>query len=97
VLEAAVALAASERPDWGEALLLASARLVALDESLAAGRLVMLDAFPADADVLRVGSRRRALLSTLLEEARRDFTEAHQCLFEKRGYREVSWNEPSRP
>ena len=66
---------------------------MAVDESLAAGRLVMLDAFPADADVLRVGSRRRALLSTLLEEARRDFAEAHQGLFEKRGYREVSWNE----
>jgi hypothetical protein len=93
LLDAAVALAASERPDWGEALLLASARLVALDESLASGQLVMLDAFPADAEVLRVGSRRRALFSTLLGEARRDFVEAHQCLFSKQGYREVSWNE----
>jgi hypothetical protein len=93
LLDAAATLAASRRPDWGEALLLASARLVALEESLASGHLVMLDAFPADAKVLRVGTRRRALLPTLLGDARRDFVEAHECLFSSAGYREVSWNE----
>lgn len=93
LLDAAATLAASRRPDWGEALLLASARLVALDESLASGQLVMLEAFPADAKVLRVGARRRALLPTLLGDARRDFVEAHTCLFSSAGYREVSWNE----
>lgn len=37
-------LAASARPDWGEAFLLAAARIAAIDASLASGRLVVLDA-----------------------------------------------------
>lgn len=93
LLDGAVALAASRRPDWGEALLLASARLVAIDASLASGRLVMLDAFPADATTLRVGSRRRALLPTLLGDVREDFVEARRCVGAASHYREVSWNE----
>jgi len=93
LLESAAALAASPRPDWGEALLLACARLAALDESLATGHLVMLDAFPADAKVLRMGPRRRALLPTLLGDARRDFVDAHRDLFSGSGYDEASWGE----
>jgi hypothetical protein len=96
LLESAVALAASPRPDWGEALLLACARLAAMDESLAAGRLVMLDAFPADAKLLRVGPRRRTLLPTLLGDARRDFVDAHRDLFSEAGYDEASWSELER-
>lgn len=93
LLDAAVEIAASRRPDWGEALLLAGARLVALDESLESGHLVVLDAFPSDATILRIGSRRRALLPTLLDEARRDFVRAHRLVFERRGFREASWSE----
>ena len=93
LLDSAAALAASPRPDWGEALLLACARLAALDESLATGHLVMLDAFPADAKVLSVGPRRRALVPTLLGDARHDFVDAHRDLFSGSGYDEVSWGE----
>jgi len=96
LLESAVALAASPRPDWGEALLLACARLAALDESLASGRLVVLDAFPADAKVLRVGPRRRALLPTLLGDARGDFVDAHRDLLSETGYDEATWSELER-
>jgi hypothetical protein len=45
-----VTLAASERVDGGLALLVGIARLDAVDRSLAAGRLVLLDDFPAGAE-----------------------------------------------
>jgi hypothetical protein len=93
LLEAAVALAASRRPDWGEALLLASARLAALDESLASGQLVVLDAFPANAKRLRIGPRRRALLPVLQDDARQDLLDAYQRVFAGSGFRERDWRE----
>ena len=93
LLDAATALAASRRPDWGEALLLAGARLVALDESLAAGRLIVLDALPADAKPLRIGARRRALLPTLQGDARKDVLAARQGVFAGDGFRETAWGE----
>src|SRR5215472_1676926 len=43
------ALAASSRPDFGTPLLIGMARLAAIESSLASGRLVVLDAFAADA------------------------------------------------
>src|SRR5262249_25897419 len=52
-----------------------------------------LDAFPPDANALRIGARRRALLPTLMEEARRDLIEAYQDVFAGSGYRETSWGE----
>jgi hypothetical protein len=73
LVEDLVALAASHRPDRGEALLLGVARLAAIDRSLASGRLVVLDAFPEDAyriEADRVRSR-RAFLSEL-EAVHRD-------------------------
>ena len=90
--DAALALVASRRPDWGEALLLAAARLVAIDESLAAGRLVTLDALPADARVLRVSKRRRALAPALLAEAREDLSRARERFFASSGFREAEWS-----
>jgi hypothetical protein len=90
--DTAIALAASRRPDWGEALLLAAARLVAIDESLAAGRLVTLDALPADARVLRVSRRRRALAPALLAEAREDSNRARERFFSGNGFREAEWS-----
>jgi hypothetical protein len=90
-LDAAVALAASRRPDWGEALLLASARLALIDESLAQGELVLLDAFPADARALRVGPRRRALLPQLGDDVRADLVQAYRRVFSGGAYREAAW------
>lgn len=66
-----VALTASRRPDWGGPLLLGMARLVALDESLRQGRLVVLDAFPAAASVLphEQAAGRAAFLHELRDDA----------------------------
>jgi len=72
LLDAAAALAASRRPDWGEALLRSAARLAVLDASLARGRLLLLDALPADATQLPVTKARREIAPALLAEARHD-------------------------
>jgi hypothetical protein len=47
-----VRLAQSPRPDWGFAFLVGLARLEALEASAATGRLVLLDAFSPDSEVL---------------------------------------------
>lgn len=80
LLASATRLAASRRPDWGEAFLLAAARVAAIDASLASGRLVVLDALPASARALRVTARRRALVPALLAEARDDLVRAREQL-----------------
>ena len=89
--DAAVALVASQRPDWGEAFLLAAARLVTIDESLATGRLVTLDALPPDARALPVSKRRRALVPVLLAEAREDLVAARDRFFASSGFRELDY------
>jgi hypothetical protein len=82
-----VALAASPRTDFGYPLLLGMARLAAIEASLAAGRLIVLDAFPADAPSapLPEGPQRAAMLDALaaqlrpvVERARREFFAAAQ-------------------
>jgi hypothetical protein len=73
-------------------LLLAAARLVTIDESLAADRLVMLDALPADATVLRVTDRRRALLPSLIADARGDLVPARDRFVASGGFSEIEWS-----
>ncbi len=90
--DAAVALVASERADWGEAFLLAAARLVTIDESLTSGRLVTLDALPPDARALPVSKRRRALVPALLAEAREDLVVARERFLAGSGFRELDWS-----
>ncbi len=47
-----IELAASRRPDWGQTLLVGMARLSALKQSVASGRLVFLDTFPEESEAL---------------------------------------------
>jgi hypothetical protein len=49
----------SGRPDWGYAFLVGLARLETVHESVDSGRLVVLDAFPSDAEVVRAADVRR--------------------------------------
>lgn len=76
------ALAASERPDFGYPLLVGMARLAAIEASLASGRLVILDAFAADAPAAPMpdGAQRDAYLAAVsarlrpaVERERRQF------------------------
>jgi len=74
----AAALLGSPRPDWGHALLLTLARRAAVDASLAAGRLLVLDAYPPDAATLSPGevAARADVLPRLLADARDDLRAA---------------------
>ncbi len=91
--EALARLAASPRPDWGRALLLGMARLAALEQSLATGRLVLLDALPAAAEELPIDARRRAVLPRLLAEAEDDWSRARERALGAAEARELDWSE----
>jgi hypothetical protein len=79
---ALVRLVASERPDWGAALLVGMARLVALQESRRSERWVVLDAFPggADASPRRRPSARAERVAALLEDAGEELARSRQRL-----------------
>lgn len=72
----------SPRRDRGRVLLLALARSVALRESLEAGRLVVLDAFPAEAQAIPAAAlrERSGFLAELRAETARRLAEARAAL-----------------
>lgn len=76
------ALPDSSRPDWGYALLLGMARLEAVDASLASGRLLVLDAWPADAPRPPLPSDAQAAFFAALDDHTRLTLERRraQCL-----------------
>lgn len=92
LLDDAVDLAASRRPDWGTALLLAMARLAAFESSVDAQRFALLDTLPADAATLVLTARRRALLPELAVEARADLDRAWSHFAASPGFREAEWS-----
>ncbi|HSP98083.1 MAG TPA: hypothetical protein VL049_12710 [Candidatus Dormibacteraeota bacterium] len=68
---ALAALPSSSRPDWGWAMLLGMARLAGVEASLAQGRLLVLDGWPADAQrpPLPDGDQRAAFFAALGEHS----------------------------
>src|SRR5262249_9788045 len=64
-------LPSSARLDWGWAMLLGMARLAAVEASLAQGRLLVLDGWPADAQrpALPDGAQRTAFFAALSEHS----------------------------
>jgi len=90
-----VDLFGSERDDWGFAALVGMARLEAIAESLATGRWVVLDAFPARTraitDVLHPG--RSEFFAELRRYARRDFFESRAALLAADEIGERDYNE----
>lgn len=77
------ALAASRRPDWGFALLVGMARLQTLRESQRAGRLVFLNALPAETAVVGAASTAggEAFARELSDHARSEFEAARARFF----------------
>lgn len=75
LLQNAVRLADSARPDWGGALLLAMARLVVLEQSIASGGWVFLDDIGPDGVVLDAADQREfaAALEPLRQAAAADW------------------------
>jgi len=90
--ESMVRLVASRREDWGFPLLLGMARLATIETSIASGRWVLLDAFPAAGPTLAITEARRELLPRLLGDARAELAAAHQRFLEGVGFREVEWS-----
>jgi hypothetical protein len=85
-----VALFASTRDDWATPFLTGAARLLAIEASLDAGRLVFLDGFPEDAPTLHPsGARWRRIGPELLALSQRRFDEAKRQALEGEGYREA--------
>ena len=80
---ALVRLVASERPDWGAALMVGMARLAALGQSRRSGHWVVLDAFPPDGgSATRRGLAVRSpeLAAALLEDAAAEYALARERL-----------------
>jgi hypothetical protein len=77
------ALVSSQRPDWGHPLLVGMARLAALAESLRTNRLVVVDAYPADAGLLAgsTGEARTAYLREVHGFAVTRLAEARDAFF----------------
>lgn len=92
--ERAVGLAASRRPDWGSTLLLVLARLAVVEESVASGRLVVLDAYAADAATLTAAEVRAqsAVLPALLREAGAQLADARRPLAAGNAPRELDYS-----
>lgn len=92
--ERAIALAASRRPDWGSALLLALARLAAVEESLARGRIVVLDAYRTDAPTLSPDEVRAqsAIVPALLRESGAQLADARRPLARGVAPRELEYS-----
>jgi hypothetical protein len=85
--ESLARLLETPRPDWGLTMLLGMSRLTALRETVAAGRWVVLDAFPADATVFSPArvARRRARMQEIREENRVAFEASRASLLEVAG------------
>ncbi len=82
IADAAVSLAGSSRPDRGFPMLVALARLEALERSVASGRWVLLDPSRGDEDVVPASEVRsnEAPLRRILAERGEDFRLAREAL-----------------
>jgi hypothetical protein len=82
--ESLARLLETPRPDWGLTMLLGMARLTALRQTVATGRWVVLDAFPADATVFSSArvARRRARMQEIRDDNRVAFEAARAVLLE---------------
>jgi hypothetical protein len=85
-----VDLVASRRADWGQALLIGMARLSALEKSQASGRLVFLDSFPDDAQIVEIEGKIE-IGETMLAENRAQLASARRFLDESDSFDELAW------
>ncbi len=93
-IDALVRLFGAHRPDWGYPMLVGIARLAALDTSIAARRLVLLDVFREDAPIVppEIVARHREALTALADERRAEFGAARAGFFAGDGRDEMAWS-----
>jgi hypothetical protein len=91
--EELIVLAGSRREDWGRAFLVGMARLAALDASVAKGRYVFLDTFPAQHGTIDEGTlqRRGDIVPRMLEDTRRQLAAARRYFVRADAPGELAW------
>lgn len=84
----------SSRPDWGYALLTTSARLIAIEKSIASGRLVAVDGFADDSPVLekKIAVKYRAELQRQRQDALRLLREEKNLLRSRKDFSESDYS-----
>ena len=89
-----VRLPVSKRPDWGYPLLLAVARYQAVRRSLDENRMVLLDAFPADAQIVLERNLREdpVVMAELVDRSRRTYLDIRRESFTKSALDERNYN-----
>jgi hypothetical protein len=85
-----VEVANSRREDWGQTLLVGMARLSALNESIASGRLVFLDSFPDEGHAV-APPRRGDFISQALAENERRFEASRAHFLTNADPDELAW------
>lgn len=88
-----VELSAAERADWGRTLLIGTARLIAMRESLESGRFVFLDTFPQTPGELgyAVLDRPDALSPSMIDENAKQFEESRAYFRNAEDPGELAW------
>jgi hypothetical protein len=94
LIERVVRLFDSRRPDWGYPMLVALARLQAVDASIASRHLVLLDVFREDAETVasEVVARYRSALIEIERERLQELEVAREQLFASRHASELHWS-----
>lgn len=88
-----IGLVDSRREDWGQALLVGMARLIALEASLSSGRFVFLDSFPEEHGSIEIDTlqRRGEIVPLMLAETADQLAAARRYLVRTEDPGELAW------
>jgi len=94
LMAAIVKLPVSKRPDWGYPLLIAIARYQAVQRSLDRNRLILLDPFPTDAQIISDKNQQTdpAVMDQLTEQSRQTYLDIRKKTFSDKALGERSYN-----
>jgi hypothetical protein len=89
-----IKLVNSDRPDWGAAVLINSARLIAVDQSIKQGQLIVIDTFESQTDLTeKVDLAEYAVqLQTHLKDTRTSLLSAKSLLAQSRVFSEMDYS-----
>jgi hypothetical protein len=89
-----IKLVNSDRPDWGAAVLINSARLIAVDQSIKQGQLVFIDTFESQTDITeKIDLAEYAVqLQTHLKDTRTSLLNAKSLLTQQQVFTEINYS-----
>ncbi|MEE9413240.1 MAG: hypothetical protein V3V22_09345, partial [Methylococcales bacterium] len=84
----------SDRPDWGAAVLINSARLIAVDQSIKQGQLIVIDTFESQTDLTeKVDLAEYAVqLQTHLKDTRTSLSNTKSLLTQQQVFTEINYS-----